>query len=47
MSTALIQNRSEFVQLFLDNGVDLGTFLSKVELDKLYKDVRKKKIKLI
>ncbi|XP_076459392.1 transient receptor potential cation channel subfamily M member-like 2 [Babylonia areolata] len=36
MFTALVQNRSDFVQLFLDNGVDLKLFLTTRTLWNLY-----------
>lgn len=40
MHTALVQDRTDFVQLFLDNGVDLKRFLSIRRLRDLYDDVR-------
>lgn len=39
MFTALVQDRIDFVQLFLDCGVDLKRFLTKLNLRELYDDV--------
>ena len=39
MFTALVQNRADFVQLFLDNGVDLKRFLTTRTLWNLYCNV--------
>lgn len=39
MFTALVQDRADFVQLFLDNGVDLKRFLTIRRLRDLYDDV--------
>ena len=39
MFTALVQDRVDFVQLFLDNGVDPKRFLTIVRLRDLYDDV--------
>ena len=41
MFTALVQDRTDFVQLFLDNGVDLKRFLTIRRLRDLYDDVIK------
>ena len=39
MFTALVQDRMDFVQLFIDNGVDLKRFLTVRKLRDLYDDV--------
>ncbi|CAD5116686.1 DgyrCDS5550 [Dimorphilus gyrociliatus] len=39
MFTALMQDRSDFVQLFLDNGVDLRKFLTIFRLRELYDNI--------
>ena len=39
MLTALAQDRVDFVQLFLDSGVELKMFLSVTRLHELYKKV--------
>ena len=39
MFTALVQDRVDFVQLFMDNGVDLKRFLTVQRLRDLYDDV--------
>ena len=39
MFTALVQNRADFVQLFLDSGVDLKKFLTVKTLWNLYCNV--------
>lgn len=39
MFTALVQDRVDFVQLFLDNGVNLSKFLTVRRLRDLYSDV--------
>ena len=39
MFTALVQDRADFVQLFLDNGVSLKKFLTIHRLRDLYDDV--------
>ncbi len=39
MATALVQDRVDFVQLFLDSGVDLKKFLCVRRLRDLYDDV--------
>ena len=39
MFTALLQDRADFAQLFLDNGVDLQHFLTVSRLRDLYADV--------
>lgn len=39
MFTALIQDRADFVQLFLDNGVDLRIFLTVFRLRELYDNI--------
>lgn len=40
MMTALIQDRLEFVKLFLENGIDLSQFLDVRNLWNLYSNVR-------
>jgi transient receptor potential cation channel subfamily M protein 2 len=40
MFTAMVQNRIDFVQLFLDNGVELKEFLNVRRLRELYDEVR-------
>ena len=40
MATALVQNRVDFVKLFLDSGVSLSRFLTIRRLRDLYDDVR-------
>ena len=39
MFTALVQERVDFVQLFMDSGVELKTFLTRERLHALYKTV--------
>ena len=39
MVTALVQDRADFVELFLDNGVDLKKFLTAKTLWNLYCNV--------
>ena len=47
MFTALVQDQADFVQLFLDNGVNLKTFLNVRRLQKLYEEVREMLIMVI
>ena len=42
MHTALLENKLDFVQLFLENGVSLKDFLTAKELLLLYNEVRMK-----
>ena len=36
MTDALVEDRADFVQLFLDSGVELEKFVSKIKLQHLY-----------
>ena len=47
MFTAMVQNRVDFVQLFLDNGVELKEFLNVRRLRELYDEVSKVKYVMI
>ena len=47
MFTALVQDRADFVQLFLDNGVDLKRFLTTRTLWNLYCNVSCLILKLV
>ena len=39
MHTALVEDKVEFVKLFIDNGLSLRTFITPWRLLKLYNDV--------
>ena len=39
MFKALVENKADFVRLFLDNGVDMQRFLTKQNLRDLYEKV--------
>lgn len=40
MLPALLQDRVEFIQMFMENGADLDAYLTPTELAKLYREVR-------